>query len=190
MGSSVAEYNHKAFTFFESQGLLALPFQAWINSEDYYGVQFSLELFQVEVENGFTYLGAIDGNALLSDMEQSGELYCDYYYSAPVERGIFMDDVLYAVGTRGLIAAETTSLDEPIGVLHFDDPSQAPTDCYYYEDEWGVGVGGGEVGAPGDPASGGVGGTASSGSSGGEEADGAETGGASSDSGQGGAGAA
>ena len=131
MGASSAEQDHKAFNFFPSLGLLALPFFGETYDEAGYWQQANtLELFEVSIEDGFAYLGALDGNVLLSEAEQDGEYYCSPYTYGSVERGMFIDDTLYAVGRRGLIASSLDEPAEPVGVLPFGDLESIEDRCW------------------------------------------------------------
>ncbi|HMA95779.1 MAG TPA: beta-propeller domain-containing protein [Polyangiaceae bacterium] len=138
-GSSEAEHNHKAFSFFDELGMLAIPFWSgtW-NTQYGYMAQNTLELFAVDVNSGFKYLGALDGNSVLPKAEQGGtQYYCDYpnQSSGTIERGMYIQDTLYAVGQRGIIASALAAPTTPTGVLPFDS-TDVPENC------WASGEGG------------------------------------------------
>lgn len=134
-GSSEAEHNHKAFSFFDGLGLLALPFYGggWTDMNGYIQ-ENTLELFRVDVSTGFQYLGALDGDLVLSQAEQGGEYYCDYPYassSGTIDRGLYIEDTLYAVGTRGIITSALAAPTTPTNVLAFDNAtSTVPSYCW------------------------------------------------------------
>lgn len=175
-GASEAEYNHKAFSFFAQHDLLALPFYSQTWDDQGYFEQSALELFQVSVTDGFTPLGALAGDLLLSTAEQSGDFYCsnpsEYgrYETSTIDRGLYIEDTLFAVGQRGIIASMLASPAEAVAVLPFEDPAAVPENCWSVA-EGGSGIGGAEGGTVGGAETGVVGGAPSTGgSSGGDEA--------------------
>lgn len=163
-GSSDAEHNHKAFSFFDELGMLALPFYggAWTDVNGYVQ-QNTLELFRVDVGTGFKYLGALDGDLVLSQAEQgSAGYYCEYPYTSgsTIERGLYIEDTLYAVGTRGIIASAIATPTTPMNVLKFDAATSAVPEYCWTRDTFGTG---GSSSMPGSGGSGGFTGTPSSG---------------------------
>jgi inhibitor of cysteine peptidase len=93
--SSEALHNHKAFTFWEENGLLAVPIDLYqYESPPEYPWQWGnptfkgLYVYRVGIEDGFEFLGRID---TLSDMDPYWSTYGDY------TRGIFIDQRVYAV---------------------------------------------------------------------------------------------
>ncbi len=165
-GYSAAESNHKAFSFFAEEGLLALPFygETW-DSLGYYRTTSSLELFDVSIDEGFSHLGAIDGNVLLSAAERSSAYYCDTYAASSIERGLTIGEHLYAVGERGIIVSPLDAPAEPVARVAFDDPAEVPDYC------WAANVGG-SGGAPSAGGTTGEAGAASGGAVGGASSDG------------------
>jgi hypothetical protein len=105
-GSSEAEYDHKAFTFFEDKGLLAFPYYSY-GSGTNGGMRSSLELFKVDLASGFTKLGSIDHTALLQSTPQG---YCSGYYRPSVRRGVFLESFVYSVSYGGIVARDTNDL--------------------------------------------------------------------------------
>jgi uncharacterized secreted protein with C-terminal beta-propeller domain len=101
---SEALYNHKAFTFWESQGLLALPVDLYELESDQaspsdYGVMTfkGLYVYRVNIENGFQKIGEI------STSEVSDEYW---YYFNDWTRGIFINDYVYAVTPEAVKSAQ------------------------------------------------------------------------------------
>lgn len=134
-GSSDAEYDHKAFTYFADKNLLAFPYYAYTQS----GAKSTLELFHVDLTTGFSKLGSIDASKTVSNPYG----YCGGYYGPSVRRGVFLEDFAYAISYGGIVAKDTNDLAAP-GV---ELPLPAPTiDPGYY---------GGPVCADGPTATGG-----------------------------------
>ena len=104
-GQSDAEHDHKAFTYFADQHMLAFPYYAY---SPYGGsMHSSLELFKVDAAAGFGKLGSIDHTELVSKNPGG---YCGGYYSPSVRRGVFLDNFVYAISYGGVIAKDATNL--------------------------------------------------------------------------------
>ena len=105
-GSSDAEYDHKAFTYFAEKGLLAFPYYAYgtgVNG----GMHSSLELFKVDLAGGFTKLGSVDSTTIEQSSPQG---YCGGYYGPSVRRGVFLENFVYSVSYAGVVAKDTNNL--------------------------------------------------------------------------------
>jgi uncharacterized secreted protein with C-terminal beta-propeller domain len=102
-GSSEAEYDHKAFTFFDDRGLLAFPYYAYGGET----MRSSLELFHVDLATGFQKLGSIDHSSLVSTAPSG---YCGGYFGPEVRRGVFLENFVYSVSYGGVIAKDTANL--------------------------------------------------------------------------------
>ncbi|WP_437967410.1 beta-propeller domain-containing protein [Sorangium sp. So ce260] len=124
---SEAEYNHKAFTYYGAQDVLAFPVVSYDRETG--AVASTLELFNVDVEDGFQHLGAVDHSSFFS--ATSG---C-YYGSPEVRRGVFIEDHVYSISFGGVIANALDDLTTPVASL----PLPAPT-------SWGYACGGGVSG--------------------------------------------
>jgi hypothetical protein len=164
-GNSTAEYDHKAFTFFEDRKLLAIPYMTETYDEVTwnYRVSSSMELFRVDAQEGITPVGALSGDPLLSDAERDPEHYACYPYGyetgSSFQRGIFMDDVIFGVARDGFVAAKVAAPAQPLAVVHLSDPTVVPPHCYPNEGYGGMGgSGGGTGGTGGSEWDGGVGG--------------------------------
>jgi hypothetical protein len=105
-GTSEAESNHKAFTYFAAQGTLAFPYYAYDPSTGG-GMHSSLELFKVDAGAGFTKLGSIDHTSLVSANPYG---YCGGYYGPEVRRGVFLDNFVYSISYGGIIAKDVNDL--------------------------------------------------------------------------------
>lgn len=101
-GSSEAQYDPHAFTWFGELETLALPVMGW----DPNGMvsQTSLELFHVTPEAGIESVGSVDHAAFVGE-EAAGWGWCDQ-----VRRSIFIDDYVFAVSNLGV---QVVRLDDP-----------------------------------------------------------------------------
>jgi hypothetical protein len=107
-GQSAAEYDHKAFTYFADQHMLAFPYYAYAPTGGTNGgMHSSLELFKVEAGTGFAKLGSIDHTELVSKAPAG---FCGGYFGPSVRRGVFLDNFVYAISYGGVIAKDTGNL--------------------------------------------------------------------------------
>ncbi len=106
-GSSEAEYDHKAFTYFADKNLLAFPYfsNSYVNGT--YTTKSTLELFKVDLASGFAKVGAIDHTALIQNNPTG---YCSGYYAPSVRRGVFMENFVYSVSYGGVIVKDSNNL--------------------------------------------------------------------------------
>jgi hypothetical protein len=129
-GSSEAEYDHKAFTYFADKNLLAFPYYSY-NYSSGYSAKSTLELFKVDTGNGFSKLGAIDHSTQVSS-NPSG--YCSGYYSPSVRRGVFMESTVYSISYGGVIAKDSNNLAAEGTSLALPSPQvnqgYGPEACY------------------------------------------------------------
>ncbi len=109
---SEALYNHKAFTFWEAEGLLALPIDLYelesADPEPYdYGILTfrGLYVYRVGVEDGFQQIGRISTSTVLDEY--------GYYYN-DWTRGIFIDDSIYAVTPEVVKSADIGNIEGTI----------------------------------------------------------------------------
>jgi inhibitor of cysteine peptidase len=117
--TSEALHSHKAFTFWEENGLLAIPIDLYEHESlptDYpwqWGTLTykGLYVYRVGIEGGFEFLGRI---ATLSDLEQYWVAYGNY------TRGIFMDDRVYAVTPDAVRSARVADIDGSLESLLLD----------------------------------------------------------------------
>lgn len=106
---SEALYNHKAFTFWAEEGLLAIPIQLYEeapdNPWDWGSHTFSgLYVYRTTVSSGFELLGRIDTNS-------SVYTYPDW------TRGIFIDTSVYAVKSDAVRAAGIDDIENTVKEL-------------------------------------------------------------------------
>jgi hypothetical protein len=163
-GASAAESEHKAFTYFDDRQLLAIPYVGYNFDPNmgYASLRSSMVLYRVSVQQGFTGLGAMSGDALLSNAERDpAHYYCDAYAyyqgsGSAFQRGIFIDDVLFGVARDGVVAANVAKPSEALGVLLLKDPAVVPPNCW--EQGGYGGYAGGGTGGSGGWETGGAGG--------------------------------
>jgi hypothetical protein len=176
-GSTGISSTHKAFTYYAEKQLLAVPFLSY--GYDANAMQSRMDLFHVDTTSGFTHLGAVDGSPILQSRVQ--DYYCWDDTSDMLSRGVFMDDVIFAVAQNGIVAASVDAPATTLASVVF--PDENLPSCW--DSGWG-GTGGdwgGTGGATGGADWGGSGGAATGGAdwggSGGASTGGASSGGAS-----------
>ncbi len=118
-GFSEAEYNHKAFTYFPDRQLLAFPYFAYGPN----GARSSLELFRVDVSNGFAKIGSVDATDLVKDHAKG---YGCGYYQPDVRRGIFLDTFVYSLSYGGIDVRDTANLAQTMPGLALPAPQPNP----------------------------------------------------------------
>ena len=113
---SEALHNHKAFTFWPENNLLAFPVDLRVHAEQpvnawAYGEHIFTGLFvyRVTPENGFEYLGSID----MIDASTS------YYYNDWM-RGVFIGSDIYAINREMIKAAPWGDIAKPFDSLTID----------------------------------------------------------------------
>lgn len=129
-GSSEAEYDHKAFTYFADKNLLAFPYFSY-NYNSGSGAKSTLELFKVDLDAGFAKVGAIDHSDLVSSAPTG---YCGGYYAPSVRRGVFMENFVYSVSYGGVVAKDSNDLNAQGTSLALPQPQvnqgYGPEACY------------------------------------------------------------
>ena len=187
-GWSEANSNQKAFTFWESRGLLAFPYTDYGNY--YYSPQSTLEVFRVSVDDGIVPVGSVDHTALLlennciqqyEDPSAPDGFYYEYYGYCPtvdVRRGLFMGDgdqgnFVYTLSYGGITVHNIDDLSAPVSSVTLPTPSYNQGDGPYLNGNGGTGGdfgGTGGVGGSGGSGGdfGGTGGVGGSGGSGGD----------------------
>jgi beta propeller domain-containing protein len=111
--ASEASYDHKAFNYFASRGLLGLPFSDWsaARREPYLS---TLELLRVSLAGGIVPAGSIDHADLLSGTEGR---YAGW--SPTIRRSVMMDDYVYTVSYGGLKVHDTRDLSRAVATVPF-----------------------------------------------------------------------
>ena len=156
---SEAQYNHKAFTYFEHLGLLAIPIDSYWWYEDGQSPLNGLALFKVDQATGVEAVGSISHADLVPEPSDTPDgMTCYGHYLPQVRRGVFMGDLVYSISDVGVKANETTGDLAELNVVSFPDDANmwgdsgwGYRDCWMDEpgvgggDEPGQGSGGGEV---------------------------------------------
>ena len=114
---SEALYDHKAFTFWEENGLLAIPvdlyeYETAPNYLSRSGIHTftGLYVYRVTSENGFEFLGRIRTASGFS-----------YYHSERWLRGVFIDESVYAVTHNTVRSADTEDIEATVNTLSLID---------------------------------------------------------------------
>lgn len=118
-GWSGAAWDHKAFVFEPTRGLLAIPVES-------YGETFesSLRLFSVSLATGITPLGGVVHTGFFStclDPLAPGAYGCGY--PATVRRGLFVDTTVFTVSYGGVTAHDLASLAAPLATVALPQPA-------------------------------------------------------------------
>lgn len=122
-GYSEAQQDHKAFTYFADQKTLAFPFYGY----DGNGMTSTLELFKIDTATGFQKLGSVDHSTLVASAPRTG--YCGGRYSPHVRRGVFFEDVVFAISYGGMTAHKLSDLQTPLAELPFPVPGEGRPEC-------------------------------------------------------------
>ena len=137
---SEATYEHKAFTYWAPEQLLAVPLSTYRYTYDevvidgrtytYSGYEFvsTLELIDVDAENGtLSTHGMVNHSEFYNEDGLSGW----WGGSTSIRRSIFMGDYIYAFSAAGASVHRTDDL-EPM--VELDIPGHDQTEVYYYEE--------------------------------------------------------
>ena len=120
--SSEAQYDHRAFTYYAAQGVLAVPVSSW--GWDYEQPQQTLQVWDVSAEDGFALRGEVDhadlGAALLERVEET-RAYCWGQPVPTIRRGLFLEDNLYTVSVAGVKVNPLADLEQTLATVPFDD---------------------------------------------------------------------
>jgi len=108
-GSSEAEYDHKAFTYFAEKKLLAFPYFSYDSTNG--GARSTLELFRVDLATGFSKVGSVDSSSLAAKNPTG---YCGGYYGPSVRRGIFLENFVYSISYGGVTVRDSNNLGTPV----------------------------------------------------------------------------
>jgi hypothetical protein len=122
-GTSEAQTDHKAFTYFADRQLLAFPYygNATITTGGVTSstMKSTLEIFHVDVNAGLTQLGSIDHTPLFGTNTNG---YCGGYFNPEVRRGVFLENIAYSISYAGIIAKDVGALNQPGQTLTLPAP--------------------------------------------------------------------
>jgi uncharacterized secreted protein with C-terminal beta-propeller domain len=116
--SSEALYDHKAFNFFASRGLLAIPFLDY-SPRPGSGFQSTLEVFRVTLQDGIELAGSIDHADLARVAVYRGY---PWRWTPEVRRSVMMEDFVYSISTGGLKVNPVQDLLSTLVTVPFPDP--------------------------------------------------------------------
>ncbi|MDD9967533.1 MAG: beta-propeller domain-containing protein [Myxococcales bacterium] len=120
--SSEAQWNHKAFTFYAEQNLLAIPLES-------YGQEYrtGLDVLRISADDGFEALGMVDHSPLsrveCERWQEGDQVYeeCWPAHESSVRRGLFINDedstYVYSVGFGGVMVHELDALDAALATI-------------------------------------------------------------------------
>lgn len=115
---SEALSNHKAFTFWQTNNLLAIPVDLYEHQgEPEYPYSYGthtftgLYVYRISIEEGFEYLGRI------STSQETSQTYNNQYWS----RGLFIDQDVYAVNHEAVRSANVDDIENTVNTLSFPD---------------------------------------------------------------------
>ena len=137
---SEATYEHKAFTYWAPEQLLAVPLSTYRYTYDevvidgrtytYSGYEFvsTLELIDVDAENGtLSTHGMVNHSEFYNEDGLSGW----WGGSTSIRRSIFMGDYIYAFSAAGASVHRTDDLES---MVELDIPGHDQPETYYYEE--------------------------------------------------------
>jgi hypothetical protein len=113
--SSEAEYDHKAFTYFPSRGLLTLPFCDW-SPQRQEGFTSGLEILRATTD-GLSSLGAVDHKDLYV-----GRAADPWGFQPSVRRSILMEDYVWSISDAGAKLHDTLNLTRAVQSIPFPPP--------------------------------------------------------------------
>lgn len=118
-GSSESVYDHKAFTYYASRNLLAIPYGYYDESasgswENRY--KSVLRLFDISTETGISLKGDVPMNDLYAQ-EDPGWYY--WWYGAVVRRSYFADDFVYSISSFGIKSYNINDFTSEVGRVAF-----------------------------------------------------------------------
>ncbi|RYZ88452.1 MAG: hypothetical protein EOP04_09380, partial [Proteobacteria bacterium] len=116
---SEAQYDHHAFTYFASRGLLGIPVGGYRTSTSnrwWDGYFSELQVFKIDLNAGISQKGAI----AMNDLYQGQQLEWDYWWGgSEVRRSVFADDFIYAISSSGIKAVNGNDMATAVGSVSF-----------------------------------------------------------------------
>ena len=134
---SEATYEHKAFTYWAPENLLAVPLSTHRYSYDQetgrggYEYVSTLQLINVDAANlSLSMHGDVNHSAFYNDEGHSNNWW--YGFSTSIRRSIFMGDYVYAFSALGVTVTRTEDL---AGMVELEIPGHEQPDWYYDGEE-------------------------------------------------------
>ena len=118
---SQAEYNHKAFTWYADEQMLALPVSRWNRASlaDFSQAEVfnGLQLYRVDREAGFKLFGEIDHSSFYRDDANQR-----WFYPASINRSFFVSDTeqnsfVYSISPRGIKANALSDVENDLAAV-------------------------------------------------------------------------
>lgn len=117
---SMAEYEHKAFTWYANEKLLAIPVTRWGRDSRAFGgydLFTGLKLFKVDKHQGFELFGEIDHNVFFKNESENR-----WYYPKNIKRSFFVSSsedksYLYSISNRGMKVNAVADIKTDLAVL-------------------------------------------------------------------------
>lgn len=131
---SEAQHNPHAITYWDDQGLLALPvtIENW-DGRDGYDFFSGLIIYDVSIEDGFTEVGRVSHAelALEAYCSETGEGY-DYMcsgeeslaWAVQMRRSVFIDEYVFAISSLGVSSSLIENADELLATVNFYSPKE------------------------------------------------------------------
>ena len=111
---SEATYEHKAFSYWEPLGLLAIPLSSWRYSGDGFAFSYEystrLQLITVDRDAGLSAYGEIDHSSFFNDKASCWWNWRD------IRRSYFMGNYVYALSDRAVTAHDLDTMGLVVGV--------------------------------------------------------------------------
>jgi hypothetical protein len=119
-----ANWDHKAFTFLRSKGLLTIPVTGWRNTsgswwDNWYSAVMA---FKIDAQTGIEHVGELG----MADIFQSNiqPSWGWWLRRANVYRSFIADDFVYAVSNFGMRTANVADLSTPVATSLFSETSR------------------------------------------------------------------
>jgi hypothetical protein len=117
--SSEAAQNHKAFNYFNSRSLLAIPLSDYNINSRRYEFRSSLEVMRVDPAHGFAPLGSVDHSDLVDPDSYRGY---PWGWTPAVRRSVMMDDFVYSISYGGLKVHSVANLGHALVTIPLPEP--------------------------------------------------------------------
>lgn len=137
--SSAAEHDHRAFTFWVTENLLAIPvtLEDWSYETDEYRYFSGIIVYEVSAEDGFVEIGRVSHTDFATDVYCGSDSTCaasEYYWYSWMQRSTFIDGYLYAISNLGLSVSSVENLEETLAEVAWTNSySYYGGGRYYYE---------------------------------------------------------
>jgi uncharacterized secreted protein with C-terminal beta-propeller domain len=111
--SSEAEYDHKAFNYFASRGLLTIPYSDWSQSRQQ-GFVSGLAVLRATAATGIVSVGSVDHGDLFQ-----GKTYEIDGWTPEIRRSVMMEDYVWSLSVAGAKLNDTRNLSRTVQAIAF-----------------------------------------------------------------------